>query len=94
MTKGSFNNGGAVMATTTKTAEAGNAGGADMEAVKAQAIADYKARIASIEGVFAGMDVSAEDKNKFIDDDSKTVADATAFALERQRKRLPLRPKI
>lgn len=88
MTKGSFNNGGAVMATTTKTAEAGNAGGADMEAVKAQAIADYKARIASIEGVFAGMDISAEDKNKFIDDDSKTVADATAFALEKAKEKI------
>ena len=76
------------MATTTKTAEAGNAGGADMEAVKAQAIADYKARIASIEGVFAGMDISAEDKNKFIDDDSKTVADATAFALEKAKEKI------
>lgn len=81
-------NGGAAMATNVKGAEGGKPEAVDMEAVKAQAVADYKARVASIEGVFAGMDISAEDKNKFIDDDSKTVADATAFALAKAKEKI------
>ena len=58
-----------------------------MEAVKAQAIADYKNRVASIEGVFEGLEISAEDKAQFIDGD-KTVAEATEFALAKAKEKL------
>lgn len=85
MTKGSNYNGGAVMATTVKKAEAGSAE-VDMEAVKAQAIADYKARVASIEAAFAGVEISAEDKKNFMEDESKTVADANVFALSKAKE--------
>ena len=88
MTKGSNYNGGAVMATTVKKAEANQAEGVDLEAVKAQAIADYKARVASVEAVFAGVNISAEDKKNFMEDDSKTVADATAFVLSKAKEQI------
>ena len=78
-------NGGASMATNVKGAEA-KSETVDMEAVKAQAVADYKQRVASINGVFEGLDISAEEKNKFIDDETKTVADATAFALAQAKE--------
>lgn len=87
MTKGSNYNGGAVMATNVKKAEAGSAE-VDLEAVKAQAIADYKARVASIDEAFAGVEISAEDKKKFMEDESKTVADAIAFALSKAKKQI------
>ena len=78
-------NGGAYMATNVKNTEA-KSETVDMEAVKAQAVADYKQRVASINGVFEGLDISAEEKNKFIDDETKTVADATAFALAQAKE--------
>ena len=68
------------MATNVKGADAKNET-ADMEAVKAQAVAAYKQRVASMNGVFEGLGVSAEDVNKFIEDETKSVADATAHAL-------------
>lgn len=80
-------NGGASMATNVKGAEA-KSETVDMEAVKAQAVADYKQRVASINGVFEGLDVSAEEKNNFIEDDSKTVADATKFALAKAKEQI------
>lgn len=86
MTKGSNYNGGAVMATNVKGAE-GAKPEVDVEAVKAQAIADYKARVASIEGVFAGLEISAEDKSKFIEG-NKTVEDATKFALDKAKEKI------
>lgn len=85
MKQGASFNGGACMATNVKVAEA-KSETADMEAVKAQAVAEYKQRVASINGVFEGLDVSAEEKNKFIEDDSKTVADATEFALAQAKE--------
>lgn len=75
------------MATNVKGAEA-KSETADMEAVKAQAVAEYKQRVASINGVFEGLDVSAEEKNNFIEDDSKTVADATTFALAKAKEQI------
>lgn len=87
MTKGSNYNGGAVMATTVKKTEAGSAE-VDLEAVKAQAIADYKARVASFEAAFAGVEISAEDKKNFMEDESKTVADANAFALSKAKEQI------
>lgn len=87
MTKGSNYNGGAVMATTVKKTEAGSAE-VDLEAVKAQAIADYKARVASFEAAFAGVEISAEDKKNFMEDESKTVADANAFALSKAKDQI------
>ena len=80
-------NGGAAMATNVKGAEGGKPEAVDMEAVKAQAVADYKARVASIEGVFEGLEISAEDKARFIDGD-KTVAEATEFALSKAKEKL------
>ncbi|MCQ2123558.1 MAG: S49 family peptidase [Fibrobacter sp.] len=87
MTKGSNYNGGAVMATTVKKTEAGSAE-VDLEAVKAQAIADYKARVASFEDAFAGVEISAEDKKNFMEDESKTVADANEFALSKAKEQI------
>jgi len=87
MTKGSNYNGGAVMATTVKKTEAGSAE-VDLEAVKAQAIADYKARVASVEAAFAGVEISAEDKKNFMEDETKTVADANAFALSKAKEQI------
>ena len=87
MTKGSNYNGGAVMATTVKKTEAGSAE-VDLEAVKAQAIADYKARVASFEAAFAGVKISAEDKKNFMEDESKTVADANEFALSKAKEQI------
>lgn len=80
-------NGGAAMATNVKGAEGGKPEAVDMEAVKAQAVADYKARVASIEGVFEGLEISAEDKARFIDGD-ETVAEATEFALSKAKEKL------
>ena len=80
MKQGTSFNGGAYMATNVKGADAKN-DTADMEAVKAQAVAAYKQRVASMNGVFEGLGISAEDVNKFIEDETKSVADATAHAL-------------
>ena len=80
-------NGGAAMATNVKGAEGGKPEAVDMEAVKAQAVADYKARVASIEDVFAGLEISGEEKAGFIDGD-KTVAEATAFALSKAKEKI------
>lgn len=78
-------NGGAAMATNIKTSEKPEA--VDMEAVKAQAVADYKARVASIEEVFAGLEISGEEKAGFVDGD-KTVAEATTFALAKAKEKI------
>ena len=76
------------MATNVKGAEGAEKPEAvDVEAVKAKAIADYKARVASIEDVFAGLDVTGEEKASFVDGD-KTVAEATAFALAKAKDKL------
>ena len=86
MKKDGFNsNGGAAMATNIKTSEKPEA--VDMEAVKAQAVADYKARVASIEEVFAGLEISGEEKAGFVDGD-KTVAEATTFALAKAKEKI------
>lgn len=86
MKKDGFNsNGGAAMATNIKTSEKPEA--VDMEAVKAQAVADYKARVASIEEVFAGLEISGEEKAGFVDGD-KTVAEATTFALAKANEKI------
>jgi len=78
-------NGGAAMATNIKTSEKPEA--VDMEAVKAQAVADYKARVASIEEVFAGLEISGEEKAGFVDGDN-TVAEATTFALAKAKEKI------
>ena len=75
------------MATTVKKAEAEKPEAVDLEAVKAQAVADYKNRVASIEGVFEGLEISAEDRAQFIDGE-KTVAEATEFALAKAKEKL------
>lgn len=75
------------MATNNKGAEAGKPEAVDMEAVKAQAVADYKARVASIEDVFAGLEITGEEKAGFVDGD-KTVAEATAFALAKAKEKI------
>lgn len=85
MKQGTSINGGAVMATNAKGAEAKDP--VDMEAVKAQAVAAYKQRVADIDGVFEGLEVSAEEKAGFVDGD-KTVADATAFALVKAKEKI------
>ena len=87
MKQGASFNGGAYMATNVKGAEA-KSETADMEAVKAQAVAEYKQRVASINGVFEGLDVSAEEKNGFVEDETKSVADATAFALAKAKEKI------
>lgn len=87
MKQGASYNGGAYMATNVKGAEA-KSETADMEAVKAQAVAEYKQRVASINGVFEGLDVSAEEKNGFVEDETKSVADATAFALAKAKEKI------
>lgn len=85
--QGIQSNGGAFMATTVKKAEAEKPEAVDLEAVKAQAVADYKNRVASIEGVFEGLEISAEDRAQFIDGE-KTVAEATEFALAKAKEKL------
>ena len=87
MKEGTSFNGGAAMATNVKGAEGGKPEAVDMEAVKAQAVADYKARVASIEEVFAGLDIAGEEKAGFVDGD-KTVAEATAFALAKAKEKI------
>lgn len=88
MKRQGISNGGAVMATNVKGAEgAAKPEGVNMEAVKAQAVADYKARVASIEDVFAGLDITGEEKAGFVDGD-KTVAEATAFALAKAKEKI------
>ena len=88
MKRQGISNGGAVMATNVKGAEGTKKPEAvDVETVKAKAIADYKARVASIEDVFAGLDVTGEEKASFIDGD-KTVAEATAFALAKAKDKI------
>lgn len=89
MAQGSLSIGGGVMATENKkSAPAASAEGVDLEAIKAQAIADYKARVASFEAAFAGVEISAEDKKNFMEDESKTVADANAFALSKAKEQI------
>ncbi|WP_295055600.1 S49 family peptidase [uncultured Fibrobacter sp.] len=85
--QGMNSNGGAFMATNVKGAEGTKPEAVDLEAVKAQAVADYKNRVASIESVFAGLEISAEDKKQYIDGD-KSVADATAFALTKAKEKI------
>lgn len=85
--QGMNSNGGAFMATNVKGAEGTKPEAVDLEAVKAQAVADYKNRVASMESVFAGLEISAEDKKQFIDGD-KSVADATAFALAKAKENI------
>lgn len=85
--QGIQSNGGAFMATTVKNPKAEKPEEVDVEALKAQAVADYKNRVASIEGVFEGLEISAEDKAQFIDGD-KTVAEATEFALAKAKEKL------
>ena len=76
------------MATNVKGAEgAAKPEAVDMEAVKAQAVADYKARVASIDDVFAGLDITGEEKAGFVDGD-KTVAEATTFALAKAKEKI------
>ena len=76
------------MATNVKGAEgAAKPEAVDEEAVKAQAVADYKARVASIEDVFAGLDITGEEKAGFVDGD-KTVAEATTFALAKAKEKI------
>lgn len=75
------------MATNVKGAEGTKPEAVDLEAVKAQAVADYKNRVASMESVFAGLEISAEDKKQFIDG-NKSVADATAFALAKAKENI------
>lgn len=88
MKRQGISNGGAVMATNVKGAEgAAKPEAVDMEAVKAQAVADYKARVASIEDVFAGLDITGEEKAGFVDGD-KTVAEATTFALAKAKEKI------
>lgn len=89
MAQGSLSIGGGVMATENKkSAPAASAEGVDLEAIKAQAIADYKARVASFEAAFAGVEISAEDKKNFMEDESKTVADANEFALSKAKEQI------
>lgn len=85
--QGIQSNGGAFMATTVKNPKAGMPEDVDVEALKAQAVADYKNRVASVEKVFEGLEISAEDKAQFIDGD-KTVAEATEFALAKAKEKL------
>ena len=87
MKQGMSLNGGAFMATKVNGAEAA-CEPANVEALKAQAVAAYKQRVASMNGVFDGLDVTAEEKNGFIDDESKTVADAALFALEKAKEKI------
>ena len=87
MKEGTSFNGGAAMATNVKGAEGGKPEAVDMEAVKAQAVADYKARVASIEEVFAGLDITGEEKAGFVDG-NKTVAEATSFALAKAKEKI------
>ena len=85
MKQGTSINGGAVMATNAKVA--GTKDPVDMEAVKSQAVADYKQRVADMNGIFEGLDVSAEEMAGFVDSD-KTVANATAFALVKAKEKI------
>ena len=88
MKRQGISNGGAFMATNVKGAEgAARPEAVDMEAVKAQAVADYKARVASIEDVFSGLDITGEEKAGFVDGD-KSVAEASAFALSRAKDKI------
>lgn len=87
MKEGTSFNGGAAMATNVKGAEGGKPEAVDMDAIRAQAVADYKVRVASIEEVFAGLDISGEEKAGFVDGD-KTVAEATAFALAKAKEKI------
>ena len=80
-------NGGSEMATTSKGAEAAKPEAVDVDALKAQAVADYKARVASIEEIFAGLDITGEEKASFVDGD-KTVAEATTFALSKAKEKI------
>lgn len=75
------------MATTSKGAEAAKPEAVDVDALKAQAVADYKARVASIEEIFAGLDITGEEKASFVDGD-KTVAEATTFALSKAKEKI------
>ena len=86
MKKGTHN-GGAVMATTTKQTPAANES-VDLEAIKAQAVADYKARQTSMNEAFAGVNVTAEEKESFLADESKTVADAQIFVLGKAKEQI------
>lgn len=83
MKKG-FTKEGAFMA-TEKTAPKASA--EDIEEAKKKAVADYKARVSSINAVFEGLEISAEEKQKFIDED-KTVEEATSFALEQAKNKI------
>lgn len=87
MKRQGISNGGAFMATNVKGAEAAKPEAVDMEAVKAQAVADYKARVASIEDVFAGLEITGEEKAGFVDGE-KTVAEATTFALSKAKEKI------
>lgn len=90
MTKGSNSNGGGVMATNVKKAEtepAGSAQAVDLDAIKAEAVKSYKARVASISEAFAGLTgITAEEQTNFIEDESKTAADVNAFALSKAKE--------
>lgn len=79
MKQGKHYNGGAFMATQ-------NSAGS-IEAAKKEAVEAYKARLTGINAVFAGLEVSAEEKQKFIDED-KSVEEATAFALENAKGKI------
>lgn len=61
----------------------------DVEAIKAEAganaVAAYKERCEAIHNIFAGLNISQETEKEYIDGD-KTVAEATAFALEQSKK--------
>lgn len=82
MKKGNKYNGGAFMATNVNPA--GAKASVDVEAAKKEAVEAYKARITGIEAVFAGLEVSAEEKQKFIDEEN-SVAEASAFALDKAK---------
>lgn len=81
-------NGGAAMASSVKTN--GNAGageGIDVEAIRAEAVAAYQKKVASVDALFDGLEVSAEEKTKFTTG-SGTVEEATAFALEKAKSKI------
>lgn len=60
----------------------------DVEALKKQAVADYLKRAEDVKSVFAGLEADESLVKAFIDDETKTVADAEHEALAMAKKRI------
>ena len=60
----------------------------DVEALKKQAVADYLKRAEDVKSVFAGLEADESLVKAFIDDETKTVADAEHEALAMAKKQI------